>query len=75
MFWYSQHLKNGDPVSVVHIRTSRRYCPFQPSTSRLRQLVPYCLITIATAPAAPAPGLCPLLIAGLNDRDCVRGCL
>jgi len=60
--------------SVGHVRTSGYYCPFRPSTFRLRWLSPYCFDTAGTPPAAPPPGLCLLLIAWLNDRGCVRGC-
>jgi len=75
MFRYSRYLKNRDPVSVGLVGTSRCYCPFRPSNSRLRRLAPYCFNSAATPPATTPPDLCLLLIAWLYDRGCVRGCL
>jgi len=75
MFRYSRHWKNRDPVSVGRVRTSRCDCPFRPSTSRLRRLAPYCFNTAAMPPAALPLGRCAVLIAWLDDRGCVRGCL
>jgi len=67
--------KSCDLVSVGRVSTSRRYCPFCPSNSRLRRLAPYCFNTAATPPATTPPGLCLLLITWLVDRGCVRGWL
>jgi len=73
-FRYGRHLKNRDPLSVGHVRTSRRSCPFRSSNSRFLRLAPYCFNTMATPPATPPPGLCLLPIAWLDDCGCVRGC-
>jgi len=75
MFRYVRQSKNRDLVSVSRFRTSRCYPPFPPSTSRLRRLAPDCFNTAATPPAALPLGRCVLLIAWLDDRGCVRGCL
>jgi len=75
MFRYGEHSKNRDLVSVGRVCTSHCYCPFRPSTSQLYKLALYYFNTVATPPAVHPPGLCLLLIAWLDDRGCVRGCL
>ena len=75
MFRYGQHLKNCDLVSVGHVCTSYHCGLFHPSTSLLCRLAPYCFNTVAMPLATHPSGLWLLLIAWLDNRSCVHGCL
>jgi len=74
MFRYGGYSKNRDLILVGRVHTSRCDCPFYPSTSWLHRLAPYSFNTAATPPAAHPPGLCLLLMAWHNDRECMCGC-
>jgi len=69
---YGWHSKNCDPVSVLHVRTSRLFG--EPSSSRFPSVGSACTVllrpSLAGTLSAPSVGpLLPLMIAGISTAE------